>query len=247
MTSHLAMRNVKGGLNWLMLALLLGCNPENDLEIPLYPKYFPLLVGDYRIYQVNEVQITPYNVEAHFNYEIKTTVTDSFKNSEGTYSYIISRYKRIDGGVWNSLDTWLARANDKEIVITENNIPLVRLSFPIQSEKLWNGNAYNNEESVGSCEGTTTSCDLYAYGMTNTPYETENGLAFDNVVEVVENDDPDQFTKHDVRKSFYAFGIGLIYREVSLLNYCTAGDCYGKQLIENGTVLKLELTEYGHE
>lgn len=227
-----------------------GCVPDNEVSIPSGKQYFPLQVGDYRVYHVEETLITPFNVEEDFVYDLKTVITDSFPNAEGNYSYIITRFKRMDANApWESLDTWVARANGQELVVSEGNILYVKLTFPIKSNKEWNANAYNNLETNELCEATTNviSCDVYSIENFPINFETTGGLTFDNALEVIENDDPDVLIEHDVRKSIYAYNVGLIYKEVVLLKYCTAGDCYGKQLIEDGLIYKQELIEYGHE
>ena len=72
-----------------------------------------------------------------------------------------------------------------------------------------------------------------------------SGISFDDSVTILENNDIDPIVKHDVRKSAYAKSIGLVYREITILEYCTVGDCIGKQIVENGTILKQTLNEYG--
>ena len=232
-----------------MLLILFGaCNPNNDLQFPSYVDYFPLRIGDYRIYQVDETRIQPFNLETTFVYEIKTLVTDSFPNSEGGISYIIHRFKRDDSlEDWTSLDSWVARVNEREVVITESSIPYVKISFPVQTNKSWNGNVYNNEESFESCIGATNSCDLYSFGFIQSPHSNSGGLSFMNAIEVIENNDPDEFIRQDIRKSIYAFDLGLVYREINILNYCTSGECYGKKLVEDGQIISMELIEYGRE
>jgi len=232
----------------IILPMVFGCGTDNPAPTT-GEQYFPLRTGDYRIYSVNETRIEPYNVEGVFTYEIKTLVTDSFLNSTGTYSYIISRFKRTAPSVnWQSLDTWTAKCNEREVVISEGNIPFVKILSPVQANLEWNGNAYNNEKSSEFCGGNNfTSCDIYSFGEINKTFASNYGLTFDNTVEVIENNNPDLFTTHDVRKEVYAWQVGLVFREITLLKYCTIGSCYGKQMVENGLVYTQELTEYGRQ
>jgi len=231
-----------------VMFFLTGCNPDGSDPVISEQNYYPLRVGDYRIYEVEETQITPFNVEEVFQYEIKTLVTDSFQNSAGTYSYIMSRYKREDQTAeWQSLDTWTARVDSKEVVVNESNISFVKLSFPVQTKREWNGNAYNNEPSIEFCDSDFPSCDLYEFGEVKNSYETANGLDLDNTIEVIENNNPDLIVQYDVRKEIYAWQVGLVYREITVLKYCTAGGCSGQQLVQEGLVYKQELTEYGNQ
>lgn len=227
----------------------MACVPDNEVSIVSGKEYFPLVVGDYRIYHVEETQVTPFNVEENFSYDLKTVVTDSFRNATGDYTYMITRFKRSNAAEsWNSFDTWTARKTDQELVVSEGNVPFVKLVFPAQPNTKWNANAYNNLETNEFCDGAEViSCDIYTIENIEAGFETDGGLVFDNALEVIENNNPDILIEHDVRRSVYAWDVGLIFKEVTVLTYCTTGDCYGKQLVETGLIFKQELIEYGRE
>jgi hypothetical protein len=233
----------------LAFFLTIGCGSDNPNPGLSDASYFPLRVGNFQIFQVTETKITPYNVAELFEYQLKTSVVDSFINNSGSYTYIIHRYKReTSDDTWQSLDTWAARLDESEAVVSEANVPFVKVKFPAQADMEWNGNAYNNEESSEFCNGNDfTSCDVYTFGFLKKPFETSGGLNFNNTIEVIENNNPDIFTTHDVRKEIYAWQIGLVYREKTILKYCTNNGCYGKQMVEDGLVYKQELVAYGHE
>jgi hypothetical protein len=231
-----------------LVMLTLGCVPDNEMATSTGMAYFPLRIGDYRIYQVNETTIAPYNIETASAYQIKTVVTDSFKNAENHFTYIVSRFKRAnDSDPWESMDTWTARADEQRVVVQEDNTPFVKLTFPVILNREWNGNAYNNLEPVDFCEGEFTSCDVYTFDSVQSSFETDGGLIFENTVVVNENDFQDIFTREDVRQSVYAWQVGLVYQEVRLIQYCTNDDCYGKQKIEDGLIRTQELIEYGND
>ena len=244
MISHLAMKNFKGGLGWLVLVILLGCNPENDLKIPSYREYFPLRVGDFKIYQVAETRIT-LNVPEDFEYQIKIIVTDSFNNAEGDYSYVLTRLKRnSENEDWTSLDTWIARLSEQELVVSEQNIPYVKLSFPVIGGKEWNSNKYNNEHTGINCPGIFNTCSPYKYSDEITTYQSSTGIVLDKAIEVVESDisDPIQI---DIRKSKYAYNVGLVFKEINRQEFCGVG-CNG-QFVNAGLIQIMELIEHGSE
>jgi hypothetical protein len=228
---------------------LMACDSDPGMPVS-DTQYFPLRVGDYRVYHVSETQVSAYNIETDFEYDLKTVVVDSFVNVTGTYSYVMHRFKRessLHG--WESLDAWTARADDREVVVTEGSTPFVRLTFPMKNGRNWNGNAYNNLESSEFCEGDSfTSCDLYQLENVSQPLTTTlEQLFFENTVEVIQNNSPDLITKYDIRKEVYASGVGLVYKHSTILNYCTIGNCLGQQLVEAGVIFTQELIAYGHE
>lgn len=228
---------------------LSGCGPDGE-KPQSDAAFFPLQVGDFKIYHVNETQITAYNIETDFEYELKTMVTDSFQNANGGYSYIMNRLKRDnDTQPWQALDTWTIRADTKEVVVTEGSTPFVRLTFPIKNNRTWNGNAYNDIETGKFCttNGTPQECDPYTLDHVGQTHITTDGTQFDDTIEVIQSNDPDLIIKYDVRSEIYARGIGLIVKESTIYNYCTQSSCSGQQSIESGIRLKQELIQYGRE
>lgn len=227
----------------------MGCGSDPEKQVS-EARYFPLRVGDYRVYHVTEKQISAFNIETDFEYDIKTLVVDSFENVSGTYTYIIHRFKRESSSdTWTGLDAWTARVSPGEVVVTEGSTPFVRLTFPIKNGRSWNGNAYNNLESSDFCSGDTFfSCDLYALDNVARPFTTSiSNLEFENTVRVVQNNDPDLITEYDTREEIYGLDVGLIYKQSTVLKYCTRGSCLGQELVEVGLIYTQELTEFGHE
>src|SRR5690606_35612131 len=105
----------------------------------------PLKKGLYHIYQVDEIKYTLGEAET-LAYELKTVVADSFLNNQGNYTYVIHRFKKIDGqSSWQSLDTWSVRKSDKEVVVNEGNIPILALKLPLKTGNQWDGNLYNDQ------------------------------------------------------------------------------------------------------
>lgn len=224
-----------------------GCDLDIEKKQP-ETDVFPLHVGNYWMYRVAETQIEPYNVETDFEYELKAVVTDSFPNALGGYSYLINRFKRVLAtDPWQSLDTWTARVDSKEVVITEGSVPYVRITFPLKVDRAWNGNAYNNIATGEFCSvaGGVEECDKYTLSQSGETYTTTTGLSFDETIEVVQNNDPDRITKYDIRTEVYARKVGLIYKSSVIYTYCVEETCSGLQLIEDGIRYTQELIEYG--
>jgi hypothetical protein len=76
-------------------------------------------------------------------------------------------------------------------------------------------------------------------------FTTDNGLNFPDVVTVLQEDNQDVIVQMDFRQERYARGIGLVSKEVTLLNYCTQPSCLGQQKIESGRVYKQQIIAYG--
>ncbi len=229
-----------------MIVLLMGCAEDESIVIERDSDFFPLAVGNYHLYQVNETQYTPLDPPVDLIYDLMLSVVDSFENTSGGITYVINRSRKDEGqNSFSYLDTWSARVELSQIVVNEGNIPFVRLAFPLVKGKQWNGNALNilgGEQSCGA--NPTFSCDIYKIENEEVPFEL-NGEILTETIDVLQNNNTDLIVKKDVRKEIYARNIGLVYKESTILEFCTVGDCIGQQQIERGMILKQTLIEYG--
>jgi len=235
--------------SFLFLAMLVvACAEDPELISKKDPDFFPIQVGGYFIYDVQETIYTPINGQEDFLYQSKITVTDSFKNNAGGITYVLQRSTRSDDAAqFEYQDTWSTRIEPSQVVVIEGNTSFVRLAFPLSIGRQWNGNALNTlggEESCG--DDATFSCDIYEIGDFGFQFDL-NGDILDETVEVIQNNNTDLIVKQDVRKEIYARNIGLVYKESTILEYCTVGSCIGQQQIEKGSVLKQTLISYGKE
>jgi hypothetical protein len=169
-------------------------------------------------------------------YELKTVVTDSFPNAIGGFTYVLQRSKRSDGqSNFSPLDTWAIRLSTHEVVVQEENVSFLKIKFPAEKNLEWDGNLYN-----------TLGEDTYVIDEVHAPYEV-NGVAFDDCALINQHDNDDYVVSLDQRKEVYARNTGLIYRQSTLLNYCTVGDCLGQQEVESGRIYTQTIKSYGLE
>jgi hypothetical protein len=216
--------------------LLWNCHSEDFHPQDTGEDLMPMKVGSFITYQVQETRYTELSPVQNFAYELRVSVTDSFPNDDGTITYVLSRSKRLNSTAsWQNLDTWSARSSATQMVINEQNISYVKLSYPVKNAGEWNGNKFN---TLGEDDYTVTVHDQPAvYG----------GISFDKTTIVQEEDNDDHIVFLDQRKSVYARGVGVIYRELTQLNYCTLDNCLGQQKINSGLIYKQEISEYGNE
>jgi hypothetical protein len=216
--------------------LAVSCDSSDD-EKPrdTGTAYFPLRKGLFQIYDVQEIKYT-LGVPETLVYELKTVVTDSFKNAEGNYSYVIERSKRNAGQIdFSYLDTWSARRDNREAVMNEENISFLKLKFPVLEGEQWNGNIYN---SLGE--------DTYLLETTDAPF-VSNGIEYLDCLVIEQHDNQDFVVAFDRRKEVYAKDIGLVYRIADQLSYCTVGTCLGKQQVESGLMYLQTIKAHGIE
>lgn len=214
--------------------LLLSCSDGDSLKQRNDQGYFPLEVGNFMIYAIEQTEYTGRDQSSFSQYELKAEIVDSFENLEGSLTYVIHRSKRANEiDPWEFIDTWSARVSKYEAIMNEENTPFVRITFPASENKKWNGNALNSLPE-----------DLYLLEDSNFKVELESGLTFENCLVINQEEYLDVLSKNE-RQEVYAFGVGLIYKKYIELKYCDEGDCFGQQEIVSGLEYFQELKDYG--
>jgi hypothetical protein len=219
----------------LTLAITFACDgDEGNRTEDKGENYFPMQVGFFQRYLVDEIRYSAVAEPETLAYELLHEVVDSFLSTEGNKVYVIQRSTRDNGNSpWQFQETWSARINSNEAVIIEGNIAYTNLLFSPSPRTVWDGNRYNN---LGN--------DDYKIIAVDQPISV-SGISFDKTLTVEQelNDDPIVFT--DIRFEVYARDVGLILKETTQLRYCQQQTCGGDELIESGVIYKQRIVEYG--
>lgn len=237
------MTQVKKFVGWLVIVLLTwSCDQSGEPEIRNTDHaYFPLNVGQYRIYSVDEIRYALSTPET-LRYELKVVATESFVNDEGGETYVLHRFRRADGGNWIPDETWSALLRKDQAIVSQGNIPYVVLDFPLEKGRRWNGNTYNNRSQFY----TGASTDEYELTSVNESVQLPDQVYADCVV-VQQQDEEDPILYKDFRREVYARDIGLIKKETVQLKYCNRDACLGDKLIEEGVIQTQILIGHGEE
>lgn len=230
-------KSIRQVVVFLVSALMLwSCTETKELQPDfLGANYFPLSIGEYRVYNVNELQYYSVNDIDTFSYQLKETVVDSFPNLEGGISYKIRRERMsADESTWMLESIWTARKDDYSAIYVENNIPLVKLTFPLAENKIWDGNKYSVADK-----------DEFEMINVGKEYSTEFDN-FGNTVTVVQEDLPDSIIQQISRKEIYAKGVGMIEKE-NINIYFVQGDDAQNGEINSGIKYFQLLIEHGKE
>lgn len=217
-----------------LLFLIASCDKveETPIDIP-GPEYFPLETGSFVIYHVDSTNIL-LNVESKHTFQLRVSVGTSFTNGEGNTTYIMQRQKRSDATKpWTPAGTWSAWKSIRQAVVSEGTTSYVKLQFPLSVGAGWDGNALNTKGGNERCINDTMSCDRYDVT------ETEPDVV------VIQSNDPDELLKKDIRIEKYRKDVGLIYKEVEVLEYCDDGACFGTGFVKNGLRYKQEMIDSG--
>jgi len=216
-----------------MMVLMISCSDEL-VNNPLQPGYdfFPLTAGFFKVYQVEEVDILGF-VPDTSRYFLMEEITDSLISEDGSKKYFLTRSKSIDSVKWTIDSVWTKQIIGQSAIVTENNVPYVKLTFPVEAGKIWNGNAYNTREEQD-----------YTFVSMNSTSIADSTFSSQDLIQVVIADVEKNLVNQDQRTEIYVKGIGLVAKDYTTLNFCTV-NCDELGATESGRVLKQELIAYG--
>jgi len=223
---------------WLICLVIfcqaLSCSTDDVSPTTSVKDYFPMKIGASHIYSVEETVISQISGESKSTYELRTIVTDSIPESDGSFLYVIQRYRRNDAlSPWTNLPTWSARVSKFQAIFNEENTGYLKAEAPVVEGKAWNGNLPNSLDE-----------DKYEMIEVGMPYSVNSLTNFPKTITILQNDNNDLIVFQDKRSEIYAEGVGLIYREILQLEYCTDPNCLGQQKVKKGFVYKQVIKEY---
>ncbi|WP_159474524.1 hypothetical protein [Dyadobacter sp. 3J3] len=225
----------KSFLYLIPLLAIQSCNDSNTDPVNTYD-YFPLTVGHYMVYDVNEAVYSSGQTKPVIKaYQEKDEISSVTVNSDGSSTYIVSRSSRNTASdYWVKTKEYSINQFPDKLIFNIDNQSQVPLVFPIDSKITWNGNMYN-----------TLDAEDYHYENINQPF-TLGALSFDKSLTLIERSDTTSVIDYDLGLKRFAIGVGLIYDEQTSYEYCQAtADCIGKGIIDSGSKKTRKIIEYG--
>lgn len=185
-----------------VFAGLCACNSSVEPEPSAVGwDYYPLRVGQFHEYNVVDITIGNQDTSA---YQVRTLISEVFENLGGTESYVLYRYRRdtpVDD--WTFLKSWTIRRDFGRLVVYEENIPYLKISFPVSQGREWDGNSLN-----------TSFTDTYEIIEEGVSVRLPDGLQTTGLTVLQEDLFDVIIGEEDFRQEQYATGIGLISRDV---------------------------------
>jgi hypothetical protein len=168
------------------------------------------------------------------HYQLKELIGETFL-SGGEESFRLERYTREnESAEWQIDSIWSARRNTYQAVVVENNIPIIKLSFPLEDERRWDGNAMNSREY-----------DEFKLLNLAKPLTIGNNN-YEETVELIKEDalDPTTCVTDRVYKEFYARGVGLVHRVDIERDYRFYNNCQTQPIIKLGKAIEYILIDF---
>lgn len=246
----------------LVGVLLAGCtNKSDDFQTDALTDYQNLQVGKYITYKLDSTVKIPLNDTGFtvHSYQAKDVVQQAVTDNMGKPSWSVVRYLRnassSNEADWQPNLTYLITPSREKTEVVEYNLRYIKMVAPIADDVSWYGNKYlensdpfagffsfNNDNVMGSWQYGYT-----AIGAT----ETIENKSYDEVVTIQQ---VDQLTNYPVKVDTaygsrdysiekYAKHIGLVYKELTMLEFQPKNDVfpYG---YKTGFTLRMRIT--GH-
>lgn len=237
--------------DWIAAGLLAlavgGCKNETVKVEPADTNYYPLAVGDYRVYNVVDTTWTR-NVKSYNRFQFRERVAEEYVDNTGRQTFRIVRSRRA-----TTTDTWLddsvlvvspAAGN---VLVTRNNNRRVELIFPVR-EGYWNANAFNNQNGIKD--------ENLHYIRVGEPFTATSGATTVTYPKTLTTSTPDGLEETEYVNAFYYYRVrqvyaqneGPVYRSRRRFIYCEPGNgnCIpSPTVIYNGTSRTEILVEKG--
>ncbi len=188
----------------LTAVMAVACSkPAADTTpVDLGYNYYPLATGDTRVYHVDSIVYdnnSGFTTIDTFTYFYKETVGEIFTDLAGKQNRMIHRYFRwSDTLPWTEANTSTALINELQVQRVDENTRFVKLVFPPEKAKIWNGNMFN---ALPPENWQITALDEQV---------KVGSITYPQTMQVVQKNEIN-FIEEIVRYERYARNIGMVY------------------------------------
>ncbi len=203
-----------------------ACEEKTEAPIDFKYDYFPLAVGKYWVYQVDSVLFVPTSgttrLDSATNF-IKEEIIASFIDNVGDTIYSVERFERArDTEPWQFKKVFTIHQNRTQVIQTEDNLPLIKLVFPLQEGKRWNSTVFLPDVNNFNIDIAKQSVAIFKHweaeaAAVDKPLQI-GSFNFEETATISYADETTVTIEYRVVKEIYAKGIGLVKRDWSILD-----------------------------
>lgn len=240
----------------LSLSCLIGSILFNSCSDEIEPintergdAYFPIEKGQWISYQLDTTIYNDFDQSVKtVSYEIKEVIGESIEDLAGRPTNKVYRYVKDSlNGSWNSLNVWKISLTESMAEKVEENLPFIKLAFPLRVGKTWAGNTKINTEL-----DTQAFYDGWQYEVAAIDSSTTvNGLTFNETAHIVQND-YENLIRRIYSEEVYAKNIGLIFKrqwnlELKTSNTAELDGVPWPTRANSGQIVEWRVLDYGKE
>ncbi len=209
----------------ILLFTQCGKNETETLE-PTGDKYYPLSIGQSLTYNLDSIIYDPITDSVSkvdtFKWQMRETISDTFRDGQGLLTYRIVREQRKKAqDKWVIDKVFTANLTPEHAIRQEENLRFLKFPRFFTEDARWDGNIFNDKEAKILVAGETLIpfSKTWSYVITNFDIaETIAGKKYDKVLTITAQSPPSIFTERRFSLEKYAQGVGLVYRELQILD-----------------------------
>lgn len=200
-----------------------SCESKTEVidDVDLGYDYQPLTLGKYWEYKMDSIlydtlrMTTRDTTTSYYKEEIK----DSSRNTYGDLVYSVDVFyrKNLSDG-WDLIGSNFFIKDAYQLTKVEAGLRFIKLIFPAQLNRFWNGNSQINDNTIIKIKGEEFEAYKnwkYYYSLFNASEKILN-VTYNKTCTVQEADDENKYEKRFSLVK-YAFNVGMIYREQKFL------------------------------
>jgi hypothetical protein len=189
---------------FLLVSAIVACSRKDDdpSSVDVGYDYYPVNGGATWVYRVDSFAYDDNTGETTidtFVFEYREQISGTYTDVNGGTGQFVSRsFKRQEAGEWEPVNAWAVLKTNLNAQRVEENVRFVKLVFPLENNKTWNGNLYNNlgeEEYSVEAFDEPLSLGAATYGHTLKVLHKDE----ENAIEEIK------------RYEIYARNVGMIY------------------------------------
>ncbi|HEY1045515.1 MAG TPA: hypothetical protein VGF79_03690 [Bacteroidia bacterium] len=163
--------------------------------------YYNLKLGSYVTYDVTEIVYDDFTNSIDTSvYEVKEYNESVYTDNLGRKGIKLDRYiKNKTTGLWDYLNSYYSVNGQNSIERVEENKRMIKLSFPVTTDAVWNSNSLNMDNAIN-----------VFYGLIRKKYQ-QDAFKFESVISVESANVINSFRERSFRE-IYAKNIGLIFK-----------------------------------
>lgn len=225
----------------LMIAALFSACKKDEEYNDIGYGYFPTQIGHWVIYEVDSTIYDDFaNDTIEYRYQVKEVLESEFTDNQGRPAIRVERYKRMynpnvpyDSIPWYLSRVWSFTRTNSAGEKMEENQRFIRLAFPVEENKSWDGNVYNQ---IGSWN--------YKYKEVDQPYSIA-AHAFDSTLLVQQKLDTNRIS-YKWYAERYAKNVGMIEKRVYDVSDTALAPTSVLSRIHSGFIYSITLVDYGN-
>jgi len=182
--------------------------------------YFPLSIGKYITYSVDSVFYSENFPPDTVSLQVREEITDTLTDNQGERTYRIERMERsTPAAPWTVAQVLVVKRTAMQAQRIENNQRFISLTLPPGRNAVWEGIGFNSDSLLISVRGEVIEIFKDWESQYETLFEpiTLNGFDFDSTL-VVTHANSENFIELRVNREIYAKDVGLVYKEMSILD-----------------------------